>query len=160
MIEAQRALFNFFCVGFGSFVDKVTLPFVSTEPNRLKRPCADCAPAYSFKNHMSLSEDEKKFSNEVKQARVSGNLDSPEGGFDALMQVMTCLQEIGWRTQARRLIVFFTGDKNNKTTSKQDKLSILLQMRHFILLVMENWEGLLNQTMGNVTWKTTCTLMA
>lgn len=90
-------------------MDKVSLPFVSTEPSRLKQPCDGCAPAYSFKNHKSLSEDENRFSQEVEQARVSGNLDSPEGGFDALMQVMTCMEEIGWRSQARRLIVFFTG---------------------------------------------------
>lgn len=35
-------------------------------------------------------------------------MDTPEGGFDALMQVIVCEKEIGWRSQARRLVVFST----------------------------------------------------
>lgn len=45
---------------------------------------------------------------EVKKAAVSGNLDAPEGGFDAIMQAVVCRNEIGWREQARRLLVFST----------------------------------------------------
>lgn len=41
-------------------------------------------------------------------ADVSGNLDAPEGGFDAIMQAVVCKREIGWRDQARRLLVFST----------------------------------------------------
>lgn len=44
----------------------------------------------------------------VKEAHVSGNLDAPEGGFDAIMQAVVCHREIGWREQARRLLVFST----------------------------------------------------
>lgn len=44
----------------------------------------------------------------VKSAHVSGNLDAPEGGFDAIMQAVVCKKEIGWRDQARRLLVFST----------------------------------------------------
>lgn len=40
---------------------------------------------------------------------ISGNIDAPEGGFDALMQVMVC-PHIGWRPQATRLIIFSTDD--------------------------------------------------
>lgn len=39
---------------------------------------------------------------------MSGNLDAPEGGFDAIMQAVVCEDEIGWRKQARRLLVFST----------------------------------------------------
>ena len=45
---------------------------------------------------------------EVKKAQVSGNLDAPEGGFDAIMQAIVCKNEIGWRDKARRLLVFST----------------------------------------------------
>ena len=45
---------------------------------------------------------------EVKQAAVSGNLDAPEGGFDAIMQAIVCKDRIGWRDRARRLLVFST----------------------------------------------------
>lgn len=44
----------------------------------------------------------------VKAASVSGNLDAPEGGFDAIMQAVVCKDKIGWRDQARRLLVFST----------------------------------------------------
>lgn len=44
----------------------------------------------------------------VKDASVSGNLDAPEGGFDAIMQAVVCKELIGWRDQARRLLVFST----------------------------------------------------
>lgn len=39
---------------------------------------------------------------------MSGNLDAPEGGFDAIMQAIVCRKEIGWRDGARRLLLFST----------------------------------------------------
>lgn len=45
---------------------------------------------------------------EVKKAPVSGNLDAPEGGFDAIMQAIKCKEEIGWRESARHLLLFTT----------------------------------------------------
>ena len=44
----------------------------------------------------------------MKKAPVSGNLDAPEGGFDAIMQAIVCQGQIGWREEARRLLVFST----------------------------------------------------
>lgn len=44
----------------------------------------------------------------MQEAPVSGNLDSPEGGLDAMMQAMICTKEIGWRQNARHFIVFST----------------------------------------------------
>lgn len=44
----------------------------------------------------------------VRDAPVSGNLDAPEGGFDAIMQAIVCRDEIGWREKARKLLVFST----------------------------------------------------
>ncbi|XP_071440832.1 integrin beta-PS-like [Hetaerina americana] len=101
-----------FRLGFGSFVDKIAMPFVSTVPVKLKKPCEKngqpCDPPYTFKNHMPLTLNTKSFKDEVKRTRVSGNLDAPEGGLDALMQVIVCKNEIGWRMKARHLIVFST----------------------------------------------------
>ena len=45
---------------------------------------------------------------QVRKAAVSGNLDAPEGGFDAIMQAIVCKERIGWRDRARRLLVFST----------------------------------------------------
>jgi protocadherin alpha len=48
------------------------------------------------------------FQAEVGAANVSGNVDDPEGGFDALMQTVVCSEEIGWRGSARRVLIFST----------------------------------------------------
>nr|KAG5690036.1 hypothetical protein BaRGS_009843 [Batillaria attramentaria] len=45
---------------------------------------------------------------QVNDASVSGNLDAPEGGFDAIMQAAACDNEIGWRNVSRRMLVFST----------------------------------------------------
>lgn len=43
----------------------------------------------------------------VREAPISGNLDGPEGGFDAIMQAIVC-PDIGWRDKARKLLLFST----------------------------------------------------
>lgn len=44
----------------------------------------------------------------VRNAKISRNLDEPEGTLDALMQAITCKDEIGWRNESRKLIVVAT----------------------------------------------------
>lgn len=104
----MRNMTSNFRIGFGSFVDKLVMPYVSTVPKNLISPCDNCAAPYGFRNQMSLSKDTDFFEKAVAQADVSGNLDAPEGGFDAIMQAVVCRQQIGWRDQARRLLVFST----------------------------------------------------
>ncbi|XP_015432904.1 PREDICTED: integrin beta-PS-like [Dufourea novaeangliae] len=112
--EAMRKLTSNFRLGFGSFVDKVVLPMTSTQEDMLKSPCTltktgkPCAPPYGYKNQMPLTEDISLFKTRVEEAPISGNLDFPEGGFDALMQAIVCTKEIRWRPNARHLIVFST----------------------------------------------------
>ena len=50
-------LLSLFRLGFGSFVDKVVMPYVSTVPRKLVEPCEGCAAPYGFKHHMRLSTD-------------------------------------------------------------------------------------------------------
>ena len=57
---------------------------------------------------MRLGFDTERFSREVRESKHSGNLDGPEGGLDALMQAMACEDEIGWRENSTRLILFAT----------------------------------------------------
>uniref|UniRef100_U5EVW7 Integrin beta n=1 Tax=Corethrella appendiculata TaxID=1370023 RepID=U5EVW7_9DIPT len=104
----MRNITSNFRLGFGSFVDKVLMPYVSTVPKKLKHPCDNCEAPYGYRNHMPLSMDTTTFSEEVHRAAVSGNLDAPEGGFDAIMQAVVCRPQIGWREKARRLLVFST----------------------------------------------------
>ncbi|XP_077255158.1 integrin beta-PS isoform X1 [Temnothorax americanus] len=113
LAKAMQKLTSNFRIGFGSFVDKVVLPMTSTQPDKLKSPCnlktgEPCAPPYDYKNQMPLTENVALFEDQVQAAPVSGNLDGPEGGLDAMMQVIVCTKEIGWRQKARHLIVFST----------------------------------------------------
>nr|KAI5760729.1 ITGB7 [Gulo gulo luscus]KAI5760829.1 ITGB7 [Gulo gulo luscus] len=99
-------------IGFGSFVDKTVMPFVSTVSSKLRHPCPTrlerCQPPFSFRHVLSLTGDAKAFEREVGRQNVSGNLDSPEGGFDAILQAALCQEQIGWRNVSRLLV--FTSD--------------------------------------------------
>lgn len=75
-------------LGFGSFVDKPAAPFIHTGEDRLNDPCLrGCKPAYSFHHSLRLTEDISTFQSQVNAQIISGNLDIPEGGLDALLQV-------------------------------------------------------------------------
>ena len=74
---------------------------------------------FSFKHQMSLVRNASLFTDRVSRAPISGNIDNPEGGLDALMQVrspllatvvspaqvMVCGERIGWRKEARRTVM-------------------------------------------------------
>ena len=55
------------------------------------------------------------FQGEVKQAQVSGNLDAPEGGFDAIMQAIVCHEQV-------RKVQTHSLEKNVQCHSFADKL--------------------------------------
>ncbi|XP_041478618.1 integrin beta-1-B-like [Lytechinus variegatus] len=97
-----------FRLGFGSFVDKTVMPYVSTVPEKLIAPCTGCEAPYGFKNVLPLNENTDSFSQTVMRQQASGNLDAPEGGMDALMQITVCGQQIGWRENARHLVIYTT----------------------------------------------------
>ena len=61
---------------------------MSTVERKLKEPCTNCAPPYGFRNDLPLTANIQEFASKVKEANVSGNLDAPEGGFDAIMQFL------------------------------------------------------------------------
>ncbi|KRT78632.1 hypothetical protein AMK59_7947 [Oryctes borbonicus] len=107
LIKVMQSTTKDFRLGFGSFVDKPTMPFKFT-PIGIDEKFKDSIVQYSFKNHLSLTEDYNKFVKEVKEANLSTNVDTPEGGFDALMQAIVCKEVINWRDDATRLIVLST----------------------------------------------------
>ncbi|CAG2179959.1 unnamed protein product, partial [Oppiella nova] len=100
-----------FRLGFGSFIDKVVMPYASMVPKKLANPCTDqqqCAPPYGFRNHLRLSTNISQFVLEVGSTPLSGNLDNAEGGFDAIMQAIVCRQHIKWEDLSRKIILFAT----------------------------------------------------
>ncbi|KAI5107344.1 integrin beta-2 [Silurus meridionalis] len=96
-------------IGFGSFVDKTLLPFTDTAEEKLKKPCPakekQCQPAFGYQHVLSLTKDEKIFFEKVSLQNISGNLDMPEGSLDAIMQVVTCVDKIGWGDSTRLLVL-------------------------------------------------------
>lgn len=75
------------------------MPYISTTPARLLNPCTgnqNCTSPFSYKNVLKLTNQGDEFNRLVSQQQISGNLDSPEGGFDAIMQVAVC--EVGRRS--------------------------------------------------------------
>ncbi|XP_064410727.1 integrin beta-1-A isoform X2 [Latimeria chalumnae] len=109
MVE-MRKITSDFRIGFGSFVEKTVMPYISTTPAKLLNPCTsdqNCTSPFSYKNVLNLTSNGNLFNELVGKQRISGNLDSPEGGFDAIMQVAVCGEQIGWRN-VTRLLVFST----------------------------------------------------
>ena len=55
-------------------------------------PCGGnlCRRPFSFINNCPLTDNIQDFVNKMNNESISGNLDFPEGGIDALMQVVVC----------------------------------------------------------------------
>ncbi|CAH2305600.1 integrin beta-6 [Pelobates cultripes] len=108
--EMSKLTSNFH-IGFGSFVEKPVLPFIKIGPEDLKNPCrmvSDCLPTFGYKHVLSLTNHAQSFNDIVKKQRISANIDTPEGGFDAIMQAAVCKEKIGWRNGSLHLLVFVT----------------------------------------------------
>ncbi|XP_037386868.1 integrin beta-1-A-like isoform X1 [Pygocentrus nattereri] len=110
LMKEMQTITSDFRIGFGSFVEKTVMPYISTTPAKLLNPCTadqNCTSPFSYKNVLKLTKNGAEFNKLVSKQQISGNLDSPEGGFDAIMQVAVCGEQIGWRN-VTRLLVFST----------------------------------------------------
>ncbi|KAF1428265.1 Integrin beta-4, partial [Spheniscus humboldti] len=97
-----------YTIGFGKFVDKVSSPQTDMRPEKLREPWNNADSPFSFKNVIHLTSNINQFSEELRKERISGNLDAPEGGFDAILQTAVCKDKIGWRKDSTHLLVFST----------------------------------------------------
>nr|XP_024001212.1 integrin beta-4-like [Salvelinus alpinus] len=78
------------------------------DPTKLAQPWPNSDPPFSFRNVITLTSDLQSFTQKLQKERISGNLDAPEGGFDAILQATVCGEKIGWRDHATHLLVFST----------------------------------------------------
>lgn len=101
-------LSNNYTIGFGKFVDKVIEPQTDMRPSKLAQPWPNSDPPFSFKNVIKLTSDVNDFTRRLQSEKISGNLDAPEGGFDAILQAGVCGDKIGWRDLSTHLLVFST----------------------------------------------------
>ncbi|XP_074124598.1 integrin beta-8 isoform X2 [Sminthopsis crassicaudata] len=101
-----------FRLGFGSYVDKTVSPYISIHPGRIHNQCSDynldCMPPHGYIHVLSLTENITEFERAVHRQKISGNIDTPEGGFDAMLQAAVCQSHIGWRKEAKRLLLVMT----------------------------------------------------
>ncbi|KAH8419247.1 hypothetical protein KR222_000066 [Zaprionus bogoriensis] len=97
-------------LGFGSFADKPAMPMIM--PQLRENPCAaereKCEPTYGYRHQLALTDDIDAFTAAVAGSKITGNLDNLEGGLDALMQVIVCRKQIGWKQQARKVVILVT----------------------------------------------------
>ncbi|XP_057708354.1 integrin beta-2 [Corythoichthys intestinalis] len=100
-------------IGFGAFVDKTVLPYTNTNKKKLLKPCegnVQCQSPFGYRHVLSLTPRIDEFKDKVTGQLISGNLDSPEGSLDAMMQAAVCGDKIGWRNSSTRLLVLATDD--------------------------------------------------
>lgn len=50
----------------------------------------DCMPPHGYIHVLSLTDNIAEFRNAVNKQKISGNIDTPEGGFDAMLQAAVC----------------------------------------------------------------------
>uniref|UniRef100_A0A8D0D1J5 Integrin beta n=1 Tax=Sander lucioperca TaxID=283035 RepID=A0A8D0D1J5_SANLU len=112
LFAALNKITKYAQIGFGAFVDKTVLPYTNTNKEKLLKPCDEdyqhCQAAFGYRHVLSLTTSTEEFKNKVREQFISGNLDSPEGSLDAMMQAAVCGDKIGWRNSSTRLIVLTT----------------------------------------------------
>jgi len=102
-----------FRLGLGVFVDKPVAPYMDTNPVMLATPDSrnpNSIPTFGYRNVLPLNKNASDFQEAIEKLQSSGNVDNPEGGLDALVQVAVCEKEIGWKNKedARRVVVLTT----------------------------------------------------
>uniref|UniRef100_A0AAY4DAM1 Integrin beta n=1 Tax=Denticeps clupeoides TaxID=299321 RepID=A0AAY4DAM1_9TELE len=110
--HSMREYSSDFRVGFGSFVDKPVSPYINVHPSKIQNPCSDyevqCRPAHGFIHVLRVTENVTELTRVIDQQRISGNMDTPEGTFDAMLQAVVCQKDIGWRPEAKHLLLVMT----------------------------------------------------
>uniref|UniRef100_W5L0A1 Integrin beta n=1 Tax=Astyanax mexicanus TaxID=7994 RepID=W5L0A1_ASTMX len=112
VMSALRNVTNAARIGFGAYVDKREIPFITSSSDSLSNPCPEnktCQPAFSFKHFLNLTDNMEDFEKEVSKQNISVNEDLPESGFDGVMQVSVCEEEIGWGNVTRILVYLSDG---------------------------------------------------
>ncbi|XP_052756956.1 integrin beta-nu-like isoform X2 [Galleria mellonella] len=99
-------------IGYGSFADKPAMPYTYMDKNRKENPCTvadeSCEATYSFKHHLSLTTEGKEFIEKLNSSSVTANVDNAEAQLEALVQVITCSEIMGWATHSRKIVILLS----------------------------------------------------
>ena len=116
-----------FRVGFGKFTDKPTPPYTSyntlnlaytlngetsscrfdASPGAVNTPCGRPIP---YEHVVTLTNSSMDFSSAIQDLVIEVSADDPEGTLDAMMQAVVCTDIVGWREEARKVLLVMTDD--------------------------------------------------
>jgi hypothetical protein len=95
-------------VGVGAFIDKPIFPY--TRLDLSSGECYSSAICYNFRHYGQMTDDRNELRRRFNLVQTGSNIDAPEAGLDALAQIGLCEEEVGWRDNAVKMILYFTDD--------------------------------------------------
>ena len=111
LIQEMVALTKNFYLGLGTFNDKPMKPWVFTnfytgEPIKL---CDECAIPDVFRHQLTLTNiSHDEFAVKLKDVKFAATIEDTEATLEAMLQVVACPDIIGWRKNAKRILLVST----------------------------------------------------
>ena len=106
-----RSVSSDFQIGFGAFVDKPTLPYVSNTHLRYPPEVVNIKTTpFGYEHIVSLTNSSKLFNSTLQDIQISTNADNPEGTLDAMLQAAVCDHVVEWRQDSRKILLVMTDD--------------------------------------------------
>ena len=106
-----RSVSSDFQIGFGAFVDKPTLPYVSNTHLRYPPEVVGIKTTpFGYEHIVSLTNSSKLFNSTLQDIQISTNADNPEGTLDAMLQAAVCDHIVEWRQDSRKILLVMTDD--------------------------------------------------
>ena len=123
IVSALENITSQFRVGFGKFTDKPTPPYTSYtqldlaymingeksscrySPGVTTKPCGRPIP---FEHVVTLTNSSMDFSSAIQSLAIEVSADDPEGILDSMMQAAVCTDIVGWRKEARKVLLVMT----------------------------------------------------
>ena len=109
-----------FLIGFGTFVDKPSLPYTSSAQlnkhfiiSGQPSSCGNeslCTKPFNYEHVISLTYSSDLFNSSVQETIISTNVDDPEDPFGVMLQAVVCKNLIGWRETSIKIILVMTDD--------------------------------------------------
>ena len=102
-----------FLIGFGTFVDKPSLPYTSSTQKNTIYTCAKnrlCAKPFDYEHVISLTNSPDLFNSLLQKTIISTNVDDPEDPLGAMLQAVVCKELVGWRENSRKILLIMTDD--------------------------------------------------
>ena len=110
---ALRNVSSDFLIGFGTFVDKPSLPYTSSvQINKgFNVSCGvQLLCTFNYEHVISLTNSSHLFNSSVQDTIISTNVDDPEDPLGAMLQAVVCEDLIGWRETSIKIILVMTDD--------------------------------------------------